>query len=108
MAVESAEDRASFFDTDEFGDTVTYYPVDGPKITDLKGQFDRAHLEVAPGGEVTVNGRNALFLCQTSDIPNAQENDRLALADGTVFRVYDVQPDGTGMTLLILADPDWP
>jgi hypothetical protein len=104
MAVESAADRAQFVSANDFGRSFRYLPGVGPEIS-VTGIFDAAYL-LLEAGQAGVSGTAPTLLCCSSDLDalpagKACEDDRVI--DGLVqYRVVDVQPDGTGMSLLIL------
>lgn len=104
MAVESAADRAVFFGADDFGVTATLTPQLGDAIT-VNGIFDNAYVLVDMG-EAAIATTAPAFTCQTADLEtltagNARAGDEL-MVDTVVYRVSDLQPDGTGVTVLIL------
>lgn len=99
MPVESAADRLIFLDTDDFGVSATYST--GISATTIKGIFDNDFVEVDAGGGVPFAMQQPRFLARTADVANAVE-DHTLLISGTTYKIKVVQPDGTGMTNLIL------
>ncbi len=93
MAVESAADRLIYFNTDEFGVSATY---DGS--TTVKGLIDRRYIE-ALGGEA----EHPVFICREADISGVVHGKTL-VANSTSYTVRGVQPDGSGMILLVLRE----
>lgn len=94
MAVESDADRLAFFDTDDFAVNATIEGVDVPGI------FDDAYID--PLG---IASTEPMFHCRTSDlaaITPAVARDTAATINGTGYTVQNIEPDGTGMTLLKL------
>lgn len=100
MAVESADDRSYFYAVDDFGVAATYTPAGGVAST-VNGVFDNDFVEVDTGGSVTFAQQQATFMCRTADVSNAAEGDAITIS-GENYIVRIVQPDGTGMTNLIL------
>ena len=103
MPVESEADRASFLNSDEFGDGATYTPVTGSPAT-FTGIFDAPHTAIDIG-EISVSDRRPTFLCRASDVPAGAKGGNAGdtlLVDGTTYRVIDLEPDGQGMTRIVL------
>jgi len=102
MVVETAEDRLSLLD--EFGVEVAYSQRELAAIS-LLGVFDRQHLEVATENGA-VSGFAVTLTCRTEDLARlasgkALQGDRLVVAKER-WEVTDVQPDGTGIVILVL------
>ena len=95
MAVESAADRAIFFDVDDFGTAATFA---GGTVN---GIFDNDFIEVETGAGVGVALQQPRFICRTADVSSAAEGNAITIG-GTAYTIRIVQPDGTGMTTLIL------
>ena len=96
-----AEDLAPFFDTAEFGTAASYLPlgsVEDP-VT-INGIFDHAYAEPIDG---VAEGARPVFTCAAASVPNAAHGDTLTIA-GTTYKVRGVQPDGTGVVLLVLEE----
>lgn len=104
MTVENDADRAAFVHADDFGVAATYNPATGSPVT-LNGVFDNNHLSIAGGGSVEVSSSDPRFRCREPDLPDvvAAEVDQITIAS-TSYTVVDFQPDGTGMTDLILTE----
>ena len=100
MAVESAADRAIFFDVDDFGAAATYTP-DGGAASTVNGIFDNDFIEVDAGGGVGVALQQPRFQCRTADVSSAAEGDAIVISSVN-YTVRIVQDDGTGMTTLVL------
>ena len=99
MAIESDADLAEFYSTDLSGTAGTYTAAGASAVT-INGIFGNVYFEI-PGGETTIDGKNATFNCRTSDISSVAHGDTLAVS-GTTYTVRGVQADGTGATTLIL------
>ena len=100
MAVESAADRAIFFDVDDFGTAASYTPSGGSAAT-VNGIFDNDFVEVDAGGGVGIALQQPCFLCRTADVSSAAEGDALVVS-AVNYTVRIVQDDGTGITTLVL------
>lgn len=108
MAVESAADRAMFLSVADFGVVARYLSSAGGE-TALTGIFDAAYLMI-DAGEPGVSGSSPVFTCRSDDlnslpIGRADQDDRIVIG-GIEYAISDIQPDGTGMTLLILEKRD--
>lgn len=100
MAVETATERAIFFEPNDFGDAATYTPAGGSATT-VNGIFDHAAAEIDAGGAVSVIAEQPRFVCATSSLPSAAEGDAMVIKTiSYVVRV--VFNDGTGTTELFL------
>ena len=87
------EDLAPFFSVDDFSVTAT---LAGVTVT---GIFDATYYE--PLGEV--QGRQPMFMLPTASAPTAAHGQTLVIG-ATTYKVRGVQPDGTGVTTLILEE----
>lgn len=103
MPAEIAEDRAAFVNVDEFGTLASYTPSGGPAVDDLAGIFDDPHLAVQLG-EATTSDSRPTFTLPSENLPPGAAGDAgdTLTIDATVYDVVDLEPDGTGMTRIIL------
>lgn len=99
MAVESADDRAIFLSVDDFGVSAIF--THNRVASTISGIFDNDFVEVDAGGGVPFAMQQPRFLARTSDVSTAVEDDTLVISNAT-YKIKVVQPDGTGMTNLIL------
>jgi len=90
--VETADDLTIFFAD---GDSAT---IDGETV---KGHFENEHDPVNAGGMVEFSIQSATFTCKTSDVTGIAEGSLITI-NGSSYAVTDLQPDGTGVTMLIL------
>lgn len=89
------EDFASFFETGDFGVEAIY---DG--ATAVRGIFDNGYAE-ALVGQAGVQGAQPQFLCAAADV-DADPTGKALVVDGTSYTVVRGEPDGTGVTRLVL------
>lgn len=82
-------DTTAFFA--DFGLTAT---VGGASV---RGMFDAAYQEAFG----LVGGSRPVFKAATADVSSASRGTAVVIS-GTSYTVGEVQPDGTGMTLLVL------
>ncbi|MBT8169876.1 head-tail joining protein [Falsiruegeria litorea] len=106
--IEGPEDWAVFMDPNDFGLPVTYQGA-GQAPVNITGIFTAAHYEAARGlGSVsTVTpvltiAANALPFALTAGDQLTINQAVAEYTAGTVFKVADSQPDGSGMVRLIL------
>lgn len=93
--VESDADRAVFLNSDEFAVTAT---ING---ADIDGILDDEFTE-----SNGFAGSRPTLLCRTKDIEdNSIEEDQTAVIEGISYTVREIQPDGTGMSLIVLEAP---
>jgi len=87
MTIESAADRLAMladWDSAVFGaDTIS-------------GVFDNKFVEVNGVEDV-----HPVFTCRTADVPGVAQGSAITV-NGTAYTVVGVQPDGTGMSMLLL------
>jgi hypothetical protein len=102
MAVETADDRAIFFNVDDFGVAATYTPSGGSAVT-VNGIFDHEYFAADAGGSVAVAIEQPRFLCRTADVSSADEGDALTV-NATNYTIKVVEDDGTGITNLVLEE----
>lgn len=85
-----AEDLSPFFSAAEFGSAAT---LDGVAVT---GIFDSAYVDV-----LGIASRSPMFTLPTANT-TATTQASVLVAAGITYRVTSVQPDGTGVTTLLL------
>lgn len=90
-----AEDLSAFFDTDDFAEIVTY---DGTQ--QIPAIFDAAFFEDV-AGRLGVESSKPACLVRSADVPTAAHGKTIKRGAVT-YHVVGVQPDGTGLTLLVL------
>ena len=100
-AYEGATERAVFFDTDDFATASSYTPSGGSASTD-NGIFDNEIIEVDPLSGVGVVSAPPRFICAPADLPGAAASGDAISIDSTAYTVRVIQPEGTGVTTLVL------
>lgn len=115
MAVENDADRSIFFDTDDFGGVATIHLNDGTTF-DVEGIYDgpnvvrgvRQDNQFTAASSADLASQSPRFRTRSSVLPGVK-NGRATIvihepffADPTTFEIWNVGPDGTGMTLLTL------
>lgn len=95
---------SDFLENEDFIEVATYTRAGYPSVT-IPVIFDNEYSVVQGVGDAGMGIPAPQSLCKASDAPNVAVGDRLAVA-GTNYYVQEVQPDGTGLVLLILSkDP---
>ncbi len=92
------ENLGVFFAPFDFGVEASYSRVSGGDPVVIDGIFDAQYIEPSTG---VVEDSGPVFTCATSSVPNAAHGDELVIG-GTTYVVRGVQPDGTGVTVLVL------
>ena len=85
-------DLDNIMNADEFGIAAV---VDGDAVT---GIFDNNYVEIEG-----VSGTYPVLTCKTSDVSGAAQGD-VVTVNSTSYRIASVQPDGTGVTQLVLEE----
>ena len=67
----------------------------------IRCQFENEFAQQLPG-EVGVAAASPRAYCRTEDVSTAAVDDTLVI-DGTTYNVIAVEPDGTGVTVLVLS-----
>jgi hypothetical protein len=100
MPAESAADRLSFLDADEFGVGASYVK-DGGSAIDIEGIFDAEHQMLGLGdGDIASVGPE--FTCREADLPAGYGDGDEITIGSVLYFVRHSEPDGTGMVKLRL------
>ena len=97
------EDLSVFFDTADFADEATVTPADGGQTFVVKGIFDAPHV-LGQARDVRVVTERPTFMCQDTDAARIKREDSITVK-GETYDVLEVQPDGTGVSTVVLAIP---
>jgi hypothetical protein len=89
-------DLEIFLNSDEFAVDVTYLG------NTIQGIFDD-EFSSAVQGEMGVESTVPQVLLRTSDVPNVAHGETMTI-NSVVYQVIGIQPDGTGMTLILLSE----
>lgn len=92
-----------FFDTGDFAVVATYTPAGGSPVS-IKVVFDSPFAITELEG-IQYQNTDPVAHCRTVDVANATEEATLVI-EGVTYKVKEVQPDGGGVTNLVLSkDP---
>tara|TARA_R100000808_G_C2136721_1_gene144964 strand:- start:60 stop:362 length:303 start_codon:yes stop_codon:yes gene_type:complete len=100
MALESAQDLLNYFDTDAHGVSASI-SINGSSST-IKVIINKDYFAIA-GESVDIDGTQPIVTCRSSDVTNVDTADTITI-DSVTYNIINVQPDGTGITTLILQD----
>jgi len=92
----------------DFGELVVFtpgavYPNRSDKTVEIMGIFDNAFYS-GDGDPAGANTRQTSLICRTADSVNAARNSMVEVGND-VYKVTSVEPDGTGITVLLLEGP---
>lgn len=85
-----------FLNSDEFAVDITY------QAATIQGIFD-APFSSAVEGEMGIESTLPQVLVKTGDVPNIAHAETMTI-NSVVYNVIGIQPDGTGMTLILLSE----
>lgn len=86
------ETLSDFLNTDEFATAATI------GASTVNGIFDHGYAEAFG----IVGGTKPTFLCKVADLPTLTLGTTTAVIGGVTYTVAETQPDGLGLTLLML------
>ena len=101
MAIEETTERAIFFDSNEFADSITI--TIGGSASTIKGIFDNEMTTIDVGDNAGLTANQPKVTVKTSDITNADFGDPVVI-NSTNYTVNNVLKDGTGITELFLSE----
>ncbi len=99
MALETAQDLAGFFDTDAHGETATI-TINGSGSS-ISVIFNNEYFGIAPDIGVEIESTSPVVTGRSSDMTNVENGDTITIS-GVTYNIVNVQPDGQGITQLIL------
>lgn len=94
------EDLNEFLDGEEFA-TAGFFKTDAGTMA-VTGIFDNAYL-LAETGEVDLETTQPRFTCKAVDVLLVEREQEVTIG-GQLFSVLAVEPDGTGMAVVVLAN----
>ncbi|WP_163370938.1 head-tail joining protein [Endozoicomonas acroporae] len=94
------EDLTEFLDGEEFA-TDGFFKTDAGTMA-VTGIFDNAYL-LAETGEVDLETTQPRFTCKAVDVLLVERGQEVTIS-GQLFSVLAVEPDGTGMAVVVLAN----
>jgi hypothetical protein len=95
-----ADNIDAFFRLGGHGVAATY--TRSGKATQITGIFDRDYFAVDPGGRVPMTSSQPRFTCSSAALPSGAGNGDTLKIGGSAYVVRVVEPDGTGITQLVL------
>lgn len=100
MPLESAEDLAAYFDTDEHAVTATWSVGNAA----VNGIYEAPYFEDLTGAEVAgIESSQPVFRCLAADVAGVKYGQTLTIG-GTVYKILTPRPDGTGVIDLPLEE----
>jgi|TARA_R110000824_G_scaffold270162_3_gene458608 hypothetical protein len=97
MVLESSADLAGYFDVDANGSAATI-TING-SASSINVIFNKEFFEIA-GSEVGVESSQPVMYCRSSDVTNVEQGDTI-LVESVTYNIVKVEPDNTGITVLI-------
>lgn len=101
MALESAADLAGYFDTDAHGVSATI-TINGSG-SNINVILNKEYFAIDPGLGMEVEGTQPVCTGRSSDMTNVEIGDTIQI-DSITYNIINVQPDGVGVTTLILEE----
>ena len=101
MSVENYDMRLQFLKDIKVTDW-TFTDTSAGTTATITALFRKEYLEVKVEGVVGVQNNAPFAIVRTTDMPNIQQEDSLAIS-GTTYIDVEVQPDGEGITDLRLS-----
>lgn len=95
------DDWGVFMSPEDFGDRVFWETCEG-ESAEMEGLFQASREVVLPGDGVGVSALMPVLTVPESAIPETASQDDDVEIKGRNYRVADIQPDGSGLALIIL------
>jgi hypothetical protein len=89
------------------GEPVEWLATGQQEPVSLRGIFTREYYRALPDGSVAVENASPAVSFPSADVPDVRQSDLISAQDDW-FQVVERQPDGMGMTHLILHEHDGP
>ncbi len=99
MAIESAADRAVFFDTNDFAVSITWTLAAGGETAlavIVDDSFEETDLPVV--GDASMAQARLILAAATADLPTGAAAGDTVTLDGVTYEVMVIEDDGTGVT----------
>ena len=101
MVLESSADLNAYFETDSHGSSATI--TIGGSASTINVIINKEYFAIDPGMGMEVEGFQPVATGRSSDMTNVAIGDTIAVQSVT-YNIRSVQPDGTGITALVLED----
>ena len=102
MPIESAADRATFFDGDEFALAASYTLAAGGAPSTVNGIFDNEFLAVDQASGVALSSQDPRLQCAVADLPGGYGSGDTLVIEAVTYKARDFEPDGTGLVFIVL------
>lgn len=101
MALETAADLAGFFDTDAHG--VSAVITINSSSSTISIIFNNEYFAIDPGTGMQIDGTQPVVTGRSSDMSGVDNADTISI-NSVAYNIVDVQPDGQGVTQLVLEE----
>ena len=101
MALESSADLAGYFETDSHGSSATI-TINGSGSS-INVILNKEYFAIDPGLGMEVEGTQPVATGRSSDMTNVEIGDTILISSVT-YNIINVQPDGVGVTALVLEE----
>ena len=99
MVLESTADLAGYFDTDAHG--ISAVITIGGSSSTINVILNKEYFAIDPGTGIDVEGTNPVCTGTSSDMSGVDNEDTIVI-DSVTFNIISVEPDGVGITALVL------
>lgn len=96
-----SDDWDVFMDPEEFGDSA-FWDTQGGEFVELVGFFEASREVVLPGDGGGVSALLPVLTVAETSVPETASQDDDVEINGRNYRVADIQPDGSGLSRIIL------
>lgn len=101
MVLESSADLAGYFDTDAHGTAATI-TINGSGSS-INVILNKEYFAIDPGLGMEVEGSQPVCTGRSADMTNVEIGDTILISSVT-YNIINVQPDGVGITALVLEE----
>lgn len=101
------DDIDVFFDVTEFAEPVTFHLGDdnAPNDRTITAIFDDEFTPRTQGTGIVLDTTDPMLTCKSTDVADIQR-ETMVTVRGALYSVVQLQPDGQGMTVIVLAHDD--